>query len=458
VQYKVAARVPRKPVWYIPHHVSPAVTQYRRITQDEARRQLGLPASEIIVNASGFITYAKRIPMLLGALSMLHNRVPPFRLVLAGEKCPEQYDVDADIANAGLRGCTTVTGYLDEPEFFKHLAASDVVANLRHPTGGEMSGTLIRALGMGVPTIVFDIGPMGEFPSTVVRKIAWEGDTQANLAQALYELISDRARRQDLGARASTYVRETQSIEKNAGRYAKIVRSGATSVGAVGVEPIREYFPHPKVVASRIRRTGGAPQTVDGRFWWQGAKVPLGQPGRRALILAPHPERTAVFFAEAFAWHLGDLTAMTLDEFLAPQLRDEDGTPIPQDNFTFALVIASADLPEISAAALLQRLNAALRRGGNLTIEIWSAIERENGDAPFAETRMVDRLVDAGFADAWRVSSRDVLLADLVSVMPNNAEALRFACFTARKASTLALWRFKVELQGKPNFYGGRIG
>ena len=40
-----------------------------------------------------------------------------------------------------------------------------------------MSGTLIRALGMGAPAVVFDVGPMGELPRTVVRKVAWEGDT-----------------------------------------------------------------------------------------------------------------------------------------------------------------------------------------------------------------------------------------------------------------------------------------
>ena len=114
VQYKVAARVPRTPVWYVPHHLSPAASQYAHITKDEARRQLGLPDDQIIITAPGFITYAKRIPMLLAALSSLRTRVPPFRLVLAGEKCPDQYDVDTDIATAGLKNCASCTGYLDE--------------------------------------------------------------------------------------------------------------------------------------------------------------------------------------------------------------------------------------------------------------------------------------------------------------------------------------------------------
>jgi glycosyltransferase involved in cell wall biosynthesis len=464
VQYKVAARVPQTPVWYVPHHLSPAASQYAHLTKGEARRQLGLPESEIIITAPGFITYAKRIPMLLAALSSLRTRVPPFRLVLAGEKCTDQYDVDADIAGAGLRGRTTCTGYLSEAEFFKHLAACDVVANLRHPTGGEMSGTLIRALGMGVPAVVFDVGPMGELPQTVVRKVAWEGDTHSALAAALYELISNRVRREELGARAAAYAQETHNIEKIGRRYAEIIRHGGKAARVVEDEPLREVFPHPKIIASRIRETAGQPPSpvqlpVDGRVWWQCAKAPLGQDGRRALLLVPHPSETAFFFANAFAWRPEDVTAITLVEFLAPELRDGEGNPILQGAFAFALVIAPTTLPEISAAALLRRLNAALRRGGNLTFEIWSSLELENNDSPLAEPRMVERLEDAGFAEASRVYRRqDGFFAEAVPAVSEGADSRRLVCFTARKASAMAFWRFMVELEGKPSCFGGRIG
>ena len=464
VQYKVAARVPQTPIWYVPHHMSPAVAQYTQITREEARRQLGLSENEIIITAPGFITYAKRIPMLLAALSSLRMRVPPFRLVLAGEKCPDQYDVDTDIAAAGLRDCTICTGYLAEPEFFKHLAACDLVANLRHPTGGEMSGTLIRALGMGAPAIVLDVGPMGELPQAVVRKVPWEGDTQSALAAILYELIVDRTRRQELGARAAAYARQTHDIEKIAGRYAEIVRHGAQSPRAADDEPARETYPHPRIVAQRIRTMADETSepdsiSIDGRVWWQCAKAPLGQKGRRAILLVPHPADTASFFARAFDWCPSSITAMTLESFLAPELRNGEGKSIPQGSFSFALAIAPTALSEISAAVLLRRLNAALCNGGNLTFEIWSGLEQENEDVPLAESRVGERLVDAGFADVSRVSRRrDGVFAEAVPALSRGADSRRLVCFTARKASATSFWRFMVELEGKPRHYGGRIG
>lgn len=372
--------------------------------------------------------------------------------------------MDTDIAAAGLKGCTICTGYLPEAEFFKYLAACDLVANLRHPTGGEMSGTLIRALGMGLPAIVLDIGPMGELPRTVVKKVSWEGDTHSALMAALYELISDRTRRQEMGDRAGAYARTTHNIENIARRYAQIIRSGSKSVSAAEDEPAREHFPHPRIVAGRIRQMADAVSPtaqlpVDGRVWWQCAKAPLGQDGARALLLVPHPSETASFFAHAFAWHAADVTAMTIEDFLAPQLRDKDGDPILRGAFSFALVIAPAALPEISAAALLRRLNAALRRGGNLTFETWSSLDQENPDFSLAEPRMVGRLADAGFAEASRVSRRhDGFFAEAVPAVSEGTDARRLVCFTARKASSVAFWRFMIELEGKVGQFGGRIG
>ncbi|HTW31955.1 MAG TPA: glycosyltransferase [Candidatus Sulfotelmatobacter sp.] len=463
VQYKVAARVPHTPVWHVPHLLSPAVSQYVQITREEARRQLGLPGNQIIITAPGFITFAKRIPMLLAALAALRSRVPPFRLVLAGEKCPEQYDVDTDIATAGLQNSTTCTGYLGEPEFFKHLAACDVVANLRHPSGGEMSGTLIRSLGMGVPSVVFDIGPMGEFPDTVVRKVPWGADTHAALTAALYELMTDGTRRRELGARAAAYVRETHAVEKIARRYAEIVRRPGKSVKPADDAPRHEHFPHPKLVAERMRRTTEHTPSlplrlVDGRLWWRCAKAPLGQDRRRALVLAAHPAETAAFFADTFGWRRPDVTTMTHEDFLAPTLRNEAGDPLLQGAFTFALAIVPAGLTEISAATFLRRLNAALRRGGNLTLEIQYSFEQESDHMPLAESRLADRLMEAGFAEPCQISPHDGFFAEAAPPVAEGAPSLRSACFTARKASAVAFWRFVVELEGKPQCFGGRIG
>src|SRR5262249_49282805 len=55
---------------------------------------------------------------------------------------------------AGLGDGLLVTGALDLPSFVRHLVAADVVLALRFPTYGEISGALVRALGVGRPVLV----------------------------------------------------------------------------------------------------------------------------------------------------------------------------------------------------------------------------------------------------------------------------------------------------------------
>src|SRR5262249_51536081 len=70
---------------------------------------------------------------------------------------------------AGLGDGLLVTGALDLPSFVRHLVAADVVLALRFPTYGEISGALVRALGVGRPVLVTGGTPAAEeFPDGVV--------------------------------------------------------------------------------------------------------------------------------------------------------------------------------------------------------------------------------------------------------------------------------------------------
>ena len=44
------------------------------------------------------------------------------------------------------------------------MAACDVLVNLRYPTMGETSGSVIRALSLGKPLVVSDVGWFSELP------------------------------------------------------------------------------------------------------------------------------------------------------------------------------------------------------------------------------------------------------------------------------------------------------
>lgn len=461
VQYKVAARAPRIPVWHVPHHLSPTVNGYQGLTKQQARQELGLPANEILVTALGFITYAKRIPLLLSALSKLRSRVPPFRLILAGQRKPTEYDVDRDIAASGLGDITLCTDYIDEDSFFKHLAACDIVSNLRHPSGGETSGTLIRALGMGAPTVVLDTGPFGELPEGVVRKVSWSDQTDEALTKVLGELMTDPAGRQALGNKAKNYVQEAHGIEKVAAHYAKIVRQTSKSQMQAEHRPSARYFPSSRETAQRVRDFGDIARAnaraADGALWWRASTIPLGQKERRALVVSTRPEETAQLLSDLFLWPRAAVTAMTDVKFLSPEVREKEGTPTPAKSFSLALAIIQSDLPEDRACLLLRRLNASLLRGGQLVIELVSGSQTAADNFCLGETALYQRLTDAGFAHIRHIAAHDGFFADLPIPEYDETVEYQFSCFTSRKVSDFSMWQFTDSINGLPFRLGGRI-
>lgn len=458
-QYKAAARVPRTPVWYVPHHLTPSVDEYSKLTKIEARRQLGVPEQELFVTALGFVTYAKRIHLLLSALSDPRNRVPEFRLILGGEKRPGEYDVDAEIAAVGLKGKTISTGYLDEARFFRHLVASDIIVNLRHPTGGESSGTLIRAMGIGRPVVVLDHGPIGEVPDDVVAKIPWGDDTQQQLTKTLQELMTSASLRSALGRRAAAYARNVHDIGKIAARHSRIIRS--VDVRPPAAEQLTYSFASARSIAQSVIRpnsdAAAKAGSADGSLWWLTGAAPLVQNGRRAILIASNPNDTAALLSELFGWPLESILAFSINDFLAPKLR-ADGAPVKMGAFPFALCVVPADLSENRAAGLLRRLNAAIARGGVLTLEVVCSVDKGSAATPLAADRLSQRLADAGFAVLKCPTPRDGVLLDLYVEENRTAGDSTSACILARKVSTFSTWRYVEQSRGMPSRLGGRLG
>jgi glycosyltransferase involved in cell wall biosynthesis len=461
VQYKVAARVPRTPVWYIPHHLAPGAETHRGLTKQSARSQLGLPGGALIVTALGFVSYAKKIPLVLASLAELRSTMPPFRFVLAGEKRPGEYDVDADIAAFGLKDITICTNYLQEDQFFKHLVACDLVTNLRHPSGGETSGTLIRALGMGVPTVVLDYGPLGELPNSVVGKVPWGPDTQSGLTDVMRELMSDPAKRHALGANAAAYIRANHNIEKVADAYARVLGNplGRTKPAAKG--SYRQHFPGARELAHRLavgaKSTERPLQDVDGELWWSRGCVPLGQADQRALVVSPRPVPTSRVLSKFFEWPHEAITCVDPGAFLSKEVRAPDGSPLQAETFTFALVVVPSNLPEVEAALLMRRVNAALRGGGSVALEVWDDSQTDERRAPLAEARLAQCLIDAGFTSARKIDHHSGILADITVPDRDMPGGRRFSCVAARKASSFASWKYMHALRGAPMRYGGRV-
>ena len=96
------------------------------------------------------------------------------------------------------------------------MAACDVHVSLRSPTMGETSGTAIRALTLGKPLVVSDVGWFGELPDGVALRVAVGDDEVTDLAAALQLLAERPDARTTMGAAA----RELAASEHDVGRVA----------------------------------------------------------------------------------------------------------------------------------------------------------------------------------------------------------------------------------------------
>ena len=73
---------------------------------------------------------------------------------------------------------------------------------MRYPTVGESSGTLLRALGLGKPVLVSEIGSFAEFPEDVCLKVPVGAEEEDLIFEYLNLLVSRPEVARELGARA----------------------------------------------------------------------------------------------------------------------------------------------------------------------------------------------------------------------------------------------------------------
>lgn len=210
VAERAARRLPGRPVLHLPHHLSLPMGPLP--SPAEARRTLGLPQDALLVTAPGLATATKGIGAAVRAVARLRERHPSLRLVVAGDQDPALPLRELAEA-AGVRDRLILTGRLDLLDFVRHLCAADVVMCLRFPTHGEISGALVRALGVGRPVLVTAGTPAcDEFPEGVVVPVDPGPTEEDELTALLDRLLSDAGLRDRIAALARAHMREHHDL------------------------------------------------------------------------------------------------------------------------------------------------------------------------------------------------------------------------------------------------------
>ena len=134
----------------------------------------------------GFIGANRRLPQILQALARQPNR-GCFRLDVAGE-VHDAKNVQALIKELGLTKTVRLHGFLPEQRLDNLIADADMALNLRYPTMGEASGSMLRIWANGTPGVVTDVGWYRTLPDNTVVKI--RHDSEAGDLNRLFESLS----------------------------------------------------------------------------------------------------------------------------------------------------------------------------------------------------------------------------------------------------------------------------
>jgi len=197
-------------------------------SRSEYRSRLGLEQATPLIGIFGFLKPYKRIAESLRAFRRLLRLEPAAKMILVGEPHPE-FALHSLIQSLGLAPHVRVLGFRPIDEFVGYLAACDIVLNLRYPTVGENSGTLMRAFGLAKAVIVSDIGSFQELPDSACLKVPVDASEEDHLFEYLNLLVSRPEVRQALGARAQQWVQTECTWPKVAERYAEFLEQVAAN-------------------------------------------------------------------------------------------------------------------------------------------------------------------------------------------------------------------------------------
>lgn len=377
----------RGPVGRIPHGAW--IPEADRMA---GRQRLGLDESTPLIGIFGFLKPYKRIAESLRALRRLIRLEPRAKMILVGEPHPD-CPVQSLVTTLGLSAHVRLLGFTPIEDFTGYLAACDVVLNLRYPTVGETSGSLLRALGLGKSVLVSDVGAFSELPDDICLKVPADATEEDQIFEYLNLLVSRPDLAQALGRRARQYVERECNWELAAARYASFL--GAVVEGRPWTEPPPAHAPPPTphlppATGSYILGWAATPEaqayarTHLSRLEKTLAIIPPAGPHDRILEMGAYLHitpalKTRLGYGEVRACYYGSAGKVDRKTVVSAQgerfecevdLFDAEKDRFPYPDEYFATVLCCELIEHLSEDPLhaLAEINRVLRMGGHLVL------------------------------------------------------------------------------------------
>jgi len=177
----------------------------------EARRRLGIPDDRILILTFGEVNPNKRIDKVITMLGRNPHLAENIIYAVVGREHRGYYDIRPLIEKCGLSNIR-VAGYQPKETLIDYISACDICMNLRNPTMGESSWSLLQVLFAGKVAFVTRTGWYDELPDDVVVKVDPESEEES-LSAGLHALCGDRELRTSMGFSAKRFAQDTFSTK-----------------------------------------------------------------------------------------------------------------------------------------------------------------------------------------------------------------------------------------------------
>jgi glycosyltransferase involved in cell wall biosynthesis/SAM-dependent methyltransferase len=368
-------------------------------SRSDFRDRLGIDETTPLIGIFGFLKPYKRIAESLRAFRRLARLNPAVKMILVGEPHPE-LQLQSLIQSLDLGSRVRVLGFRPIEEFVGYVAACDIILNLRYPTVGENSGTLMRALGLGKAVIVSEVGSFAELPEAICLKAPVDATEEDHLFEYLNLLVSRPELRKQLGARARQWVETECTWPHVAQRYAEFLEHVAHNGAPDFSAPVKNTPPEsPPAQAVRVEpeyvlswapdeAAQGYIETHLSRFEKTLAITPPGGPEDRILEMGSYLQitpalKTRLGYGEVRGCYYGpagqidhqvnhrNVTSIAGEPFQCTlELFDAEKDRFPYDDGYFSTVLCCELVEHLTEDPMhmMFEIHRILRPGGHLVL------------------------------------------------------------------------------------------
>ena len=217
-------------VTVIPNAVDVSTFSFDAPPDEALRQRLGLGGATVLGFAGSFYGY-EGLNLLIDAARLLLPTHPALRVLLVGGG-PQEAALKAQVASAGLSDRVIFTGRVPNDQVQRYYELIDVLAYPRLPMRlTELVTPLkpLEAMAQGRMFVASDVGGHRELVRDGQTGHLFKAGSAAALAQAMNDLLSNRAGWQAVRERARKFVENERTWTASVANYQEVYRRALAS-------------------------------------------------------------------------------------------------------------------------------------------------------------------------------------------------------------------------------------